>query len=307
MNNNNVHDRSYKDLFSNKDVFINLIRGYVSNTWGNEISENNLSLIDKSFILEDYEQIESDIVYKASIDNHDIIFYILLEFQSSVDYSMPIRLFFYMSSIWREIVKNTEKNEFRRKDFKLPAIIPIVLYNGKERWTAAKSLKEKISSIDKFDDNIVDFNYILLDVNRYSREELISKGDISSAIFLLDQNSEIYELLNRIRDIVLHFYNLSDRDINLIKHWLRNTIDEEIVKDIENLLSVDKSEVDIMTSNVSKSISEHFEKAKQEGSKAKEKDVILNLYNMGIDLETISKAVCLSIAEVEDIIKNLRH
>ena len=40
---------------------------------------------------------ESDIVYKATIENKEVIFYILLEFQLYVDYSMPIRLFLYIS------------------------------------------------------------------------------------------------------------------------------------------------------------------------------------------------------------------
>lgn len=213
---NNIHDKSYKDLFSNKDVFIKLIRNYVSDTWGNELEPQNLSLIDKSFILQDYEKIESDIVYKASIEDEEVIFYVLLEFQSSVDYSMPIRLFLYMSSIWREIVKNTDKNEFKRKDFKLPAIVPIVLYNGKDKWTTPKTFKEKINKASIFGNNIVDFEYILLDVNRYNRKELLQKGDISSAIFLLDQDNSIEELLFKIRDIALYFDNLNDKDKNLM-------------------------------------------------------------------------------------------
>ena len=61
-------------------------------------------------------------MYKATIGNAEVIFYIILEFQSSVDYSMPIRLFLYMSEIWREVLKNTEKSDVKRKDFKLPAI-----------------------------------------------------------------------------------------------------------------------------------------------------------------------------------------
>jgi len=329
----NIHDKSYKDLFSNKDVFIKLIQNYVSDTWGSKLEEENLSLIDKSFILQDYEKIESDIVYKASIENQEVIFYILLEFQSTVDYSMPIRLFFYMSSIWREIVKNTEKNEFKRKDFKLPAIVPIVLYNGKERWTTTTKFKEKVNNADMFGNNVVDFEYVLLDVNRYNTKELMQKGDISSAIFLLDQDNNMNELLLKIRDIALYFDNLSDKDKNLIKHWLRNTVDNDIIKDIENVLDVDKREVDEMTSNVSKCINEYFEKAKKEGiekgiqqgmqqgiqqgmqqgmqqginqgEKNKAIDVAKKLISKGMDNISISEITDLSISEIENIRKEI--
>lgn len=55
---------------------------------------------------------------------------------------MPMRLLFYMTEVWRDILKNTDKNQRKRKAFKLPAIIPIVLYNGKNKWTANMNFKK---------------------------------------------------------------------------------------------------------------------------------------------------------------------
>ncbi|NSA90233.1 Rpn family recombination-promoting nuclease/putative transposase [Clostridium beijerinckii] len=53
----------------------------------------------------DYEENEADIVYKANIDDEEVIFYTLLEFQSTIDYRMPLRLFFYINEILREYTK----------------------------------------------------------------------------------------------------------------------------------------------------------------------------------------------------------
>jgi hypothetical protein len=36
-----------------------------------------------------------------------------------------------MSEIWREILKNTKQTEVKSKEFKLPAIVPLILYNRK--------------------------------------------------------------------------------------------------------------------------------------------------------------------------------
>ena len=47
-----------------------------------------------------------------------------------------------MTEIWREYIKNVDKGGEKRKDYKLPVIIPIVLYNGKYSWTAQKSFKD---------------------------------------------------------------------------------------------------------------------------------------------------------------------
>jgi hypothetical protein len=45
-------------------------------------------LIDKSFVLPDYAELESDLIYKGKIGEDEVIIYVLLEFQSSVDYRM---------------------------------------------------------------------------------------------------------------------------------------------------------------------------------------------------------------------------
>lgn len=81
--------------------------------------------------VKEFEEEESDILYKVNINGAEVILYVLLEFQSKVDFQMPIRLLFYMIKIWRDTLKNTDKNERKRKSFKLPEIIPIVIYNGK--------------------------------------------------------------------------------------------------------------------------------------------------------------------------------
>ena len=65
---------------------------YIKADWAANIDENDLTLIDKSFIEADFKQRESDVIYRAKIKGQEIIFYVLLELQSSVDYTMPFRL-----------------------------------------------------------------------------------------------------------------------------------------------------------------------------------------------------------------------
>ena len=137
----------------------------------------------------------------------------------------------------------------------------------------------------------------------------------------MDQDNNISELLLKIRDIALYFENLSDKDKNLIKHWLRNTVDKGIIKDIERVLDVKKSEVYEVTSNVAKCIDEFFENAKKEGleqgrkegiqqgidtgEKNKDIDVAKRIIFKGMDNITISQITDLSVTEVEDIRKEI--
>ncbi|MBW9158753.1 Rpn family recombination-promoting nuclease/putative transposase [Clostridium sp. FP2] len=81
-----------------------------------------------------------------------------------------------------------KKKEIKRKSFRLPAVVPIVLYNGTNKWTSARNFKDIITGSQLFGDNILDFKYILVDINRYSKEYLCEFKNIASAIFLLDQD-----------------------------------------------------------------------------------------------------------------------
>ena len=104
-----IHDRSYKDLYSHKEVFLDLVKEMIKAPWSEKLDVNNLVLVDKSYILSDYEENEADIVYRANIDGKEVILYTLLEFQSTVDYRMPLRLFFYINEILREYIKNLKR------------------------------------------------------------------------------------------------------------------------------------------------------------------------------------------------------
>jgi len=260
--------------------------------------------IKKSYILSDYEELESDIVYKATIENKEVIFYILLEFQLYVDYSMPIRLFLYMTEIWREVLKNTKKVEVKSKDFKLPAIVPIVLYNGEYKWTVERKFKNVISKSELFGNNIIDFEYILIDINKYEKEQLMELKNIASAVFLLDQKVDIEEFISRVKDIAIGFNTLSEEQKIMLRRWLKNTLSDEI-KDklgerIEDLLIANKEEVAIMTSNISKTIKETFEKTREEGEKNKAIEIAKNLLDI-LDDETISMKTGLTIEEVKKL------
>lgn len=305
-NKNNIHDKSYKVLFSNKETFLNLIRTFVSSTWGNVLTKENLQLVDKSYVLSDYNEMESDIVYKAKLGEEEVFFYMLLEFQSSVDYSMPIRLLLYMIEIWREVLKNTTEKEFKRKSFKLPAIVSIVLYNGDRKWTVAKSLKEVISHSDIFEENILNFKYQFLDVNKYDKEELYEHKDMTSAIFLLDQNINTVEFYNRLKNIIISFNKLSEKEKLQLKQWLINVNTEgnEYKDNIEKLFNSNKEEVVEMTSNISKGlerlkkegikegIKEGKERGIKEGSSEKAIDIAIKLLTKKfkeLPLEIVSK------------------
>jgi len=49
-------------------------------------------------------------------------------------------------------------------------ICKLVLYNGEYKWTVEKKFKNVISKSELFGNNIIDFEYILIDINKSIEE-----------------------------------------------------------------------------------------------------------------------------------------
>ncbi len=305
---NNIHDKSYKTLFSNKEIFLNLIQDFTDHAWSKSIHPENLILVDKSYILSDYEELEADIVYRGKVGDKEVIFYVLLEFQSSIDYSMPIRLLFYMIEIWRDVLKDIKAEAIKKKEFKLPAILPIVTYNGMDKWHVPRRFKDKIDTPELFGTNLLDFEYLLLDVNRYDKAELIEKQSIASAIFLLDQKTDVVEYLNRIATVAQAFNRLTDKEKLELKNWIRNTVQEEIAEQAVEILESDKEEVESMVANITRTIEEMKEEAEhkgiqrgiEKGKQEREIELARELLDV-LDDETIAIKTGVPLAIVQDL------
>ncbi|MCC9294265.1 Rpn family recombination-promoting nuclease/putative transposase [Clostridium sp. WLY-B-L2] len=264
------HDVGYKYIFSHKETFLELLRGFVKEDWVDLIKSEDLILIDKSYVLEDFSEEESDIVYKVNLDGRDVIFYILLEFQSRVDYRMPMRLLFYIVEIWREILKNTSKKERRRKDFKLPSIIPMVLYNGKGRWTACRNFRDVLSGGELFGENIIDFRYILFDIYRYDENNLKAMANMVSTVFLLDKEISREDLIRRLRLTVYALKKITPEQFDILKTWLKGImkpkLDEKSRVEVEEILEkASQREVNSMVSNLGKTIENIVREGKTKG------------------------------------------
>jgi predicted transposase/invertase (TIGR01784 family) len=179
------HDSGYKELLSCNQLFLELLDSFVDQGWVKAIDRDKILLLDKSFIEEEFVRIEADLVYQLQLNGKEVIFYLLMELQSTNCFQMPYRLLQYMAAIWRYYFKSHYTDD--RKDFCLPVIVPIVVYNGGDNWTACRNYKEILTQAELFGEYVVDFKYILIDVNRYSETDLWELANLIGGVFLLDQ------------------------------------------------------------------------------------------------------------------------
>jgi len=172
---------------SKKSNFIHFLKKYIATDWTDKIDLESMEKIDKSFITQEYRKQDSDLIYKLKINGEDVYFYVLMELQSSVDFTMPFRLLRYMVELLNDIFKNTKEKTRESKNFKLPAVVPIILYNGEDNWTAVRSYKEYTDNHKIFGKNIINFSYLLFDLNRTDDETISSTKKVLDIIFAFNK------------------------------------------------------------------------------------------------------------------------
>ena len=117
-------DKGYKRLFSKKRNFLKLLQSFVNQKWVDQLKESDLTLTDKEFVLQDFSGRESDIIYKVDFSNSSVYFYIVQENQSSVDFTMPVRLLVYLTEVLKREFLDADSDKRELKDFRLPSVFP---------------------------------------------------------------------------------------------------------------------------------------------------------------------------------------
>ena len=139
----NESDSGYKSLFSTKELVRDLIMGFVPDEWLHSLDYTTLEKIPGSYITEDFRSREDDVVWRVKVGGEWVYLYLLIEFQSSVDKYMALRIMVYLGLLNQDLIKRNEV----LADGRLPPILPIVLYNGSRRWTAATDVCELIPPV----------------------------------------------------------------------------------------------------------------------------------------------------------------
>jgi predicted transposase YdaD len=85
---------------------------------------------DAKFVNEVFRPRQGDLLFTAAIDGRRAFIYVHLEHQSTVDRVMAARMHIYAGRIWEVFLRREPTAAV------LPAIVPVVLFHGPERWIA---------------------------------------------------------------------------------------------------------------------------------------------------------------------------
>ncbi|KJR41890.1 transposase [Candidatus Magnetoovum chiemensis] len=163
------HDTGYKLLFSHPELVKDLLTGFVKEDWVKEMDFTTLESVETSFITDDLRERHDDKIWRLKFRDKWLYLYLLLEFQSSDDYFMAVRIMTYIGLLYQDIIRS---QSLKRGDA-LPPVVPMVIYNGKSAWKSPYEIKELINpvhpSLEKFTPHL---SFWLLDEGRVGDDNL---------------------------------------------------------------------------------------------------------------------------------------
>ena len=305
------HDKRYKKLFSNKTHFLSLLKDCVKLDWTEQLTEKNLKMSNRSFILQDFSEKEADVVYEVKVGDKKIIFYVLLELQRKPDNTMPYRLMLYINEILREYFNRTEKNGRDNKSFTMPAVFPIVFYNGSDKWNIPLNLREIFDSYESFGEYVINFKYMLIDAKGYADEDLEKFTSRLLGVTLMLEKArndvEFYEYIRKnageIKDFNINDTNIFNAMIKIIDMAYGYSRSERIKEIFEQNQTEEANGmlVDIIE-NAKKEKKELIKKGKME----KAIETAVNFLKMGISVEQVAQGTELTVEQVMKIKETIK-
>jgi predicted transposase YdaD len=136
---NNPHDTFVKRVFTSPEAAGVELRMLLPAALVEQLVWSTLRVVPISFVDPNLAERESDILYAIDLaaTGRPVFVYVLLEHQSTVDTMMAWRFLRYLTCIWERWERDQGS-----KITSLPFIVPLLLFQGPDGWTAPRRLSE---------------------------------------------------------------------------------------------------------------------------------------------------------------------
>jgi predicted transposase YdaD len=239
-------DRSYKYLFSDPVMLRQLLETCVDEPWVKQIDFSSLKFLSTEHVGKRLIASQNDLLFQVEFkyplkdcskndsendpendsendsENRSALLLVILEFQSSPEPFMALRLLHYLCAVYLSMLTRNKKkrNKHRkirsvpRENQKLPPVFPVVLYKGDAPWNAPFEFSQLIdvlgdeqkgdSALHPLRAYVPRFRYFCIDEQRIDENWLHAKGNLISALFMLESADEhdIESKLHRLVDYI---------------------------------------------------------------------------------------------------------
>lgn len=202
------HDAAYRSFFSRQSAVKDTLR-LAARELARHLDFATLERLPASFVTERLGQRHADMLWKAlTVEGSWLYLFVLLEFQSTVDRRMALRMMDYTVRILRGL----DKDDLGPAGVH-PPIHPVVIYNGERRWTAATDVRDLFAPVpDELLGYLPRHRYLLIDVQSLGASELPSKN-VLSLIARFEQARSLEQFEESLVQAADWLENVTDRKL----------------------------------------------------------------------------------------------
>ncbi len=176
----NPHDSFFKAVFGDLERSRQFFRTYLPAGLANELNLDRLQLEKASFVDESLRQRHADLLFRTVLKSGTVAFlYLLFEHQSTPERDMLFRILRYLVRIF------DQHREQHPQESRYPVIVPVVLYHGTEPWNVPVRFSEIMEFQKEVGIQLLDFQYVLIDLSRYPDQFLMERLELELALSLL--------------------------------------------------------------------------------------------------------------------------
>ena len=199
-----MDDPSYKRLLKHQRVVEDLLRGFLAPRrpagWGAALDFATLREGPTEEITDELRRRLGDVVW--SIDRRDDhggrhTLHLLIEHQSSVDYSMPLRFLNYASLLYQR--RYRDRVRWSRDDTAEP-VLQVVVYNGDSRWDAPLTLAGLVPHTAYDGPAQLALSYEVIDLVAVPTDDL-PRPNLLTWVAQVEQSAQAGALPERVREL----------------------------------------------------------------------------------------------------------
>ena len=195
-----MHDAAYKRLFSHPRMVEDLLRGFIAANWTGALDFETLEKLPAEFVSDDLRQRRGDGMWRVRFRDEWLYVLVLLEFQSTVDPYMAVRILVYTGLLHQDLVRRSALGP----DGELPPVLPVVIYNGRSRWTAETDVSRLIAPVgEDLARCQPSQRYFVVDAGGFRDDDLPQRNLVSAVVRL--ENSRSRADLKRVVDALVEW------------------------------------------------------------------------------------------------------
>ena len=209
-----------------------LLRGFAARAWTDSLDFSTLQKVPADYVSDERLSRRGDAVWQVRFhDGRPVL--VVLEFQSNDDPRMALRILAYTSLLYQELARNEAPalDDLGR----LPAVLPVVVYNGETPWQAVREVSELVQPVDEAltPYQPVQRHYVL-DERHIEADDLPSRNLVTAVVRLERSRSE--SDLIRVSEMVAECLRSPAEDglRQVFADWMRDVL-QRIVPEGETL------------------------------------------------------------------------